>query len=1447
MTQNRPTDPQATIRRALVEIRDLKARLSRAESARREPIAIVGMGLRLPGGVRDIDSFERLLWSGQDGIVPIPEVRWRIADFYSDDPDAAGCMTTRHGGFIEDVDLFDADFFGIAPEEARHMDPQQRLVLEVAWEALEHAGIASTDLRGSRTGVYVGIASGDFGRTAFTDRSVVGPYHGTGTSHSVAAGRISYVLGLRGPAISIDTACSSSLVGLHLAAQALRNGDCDLALAGGVNLILTPDLNIAFSRGRMMAPDGHCKTFDGAADGYVRSEGCGMVVLRRLSDALDAQDPILAVMRGSAVNQDGHSAGLTAPNGTAQEELIRAALTDAALEGRDVAFVETHGTGTPLGDPIEARALIAAYCQDRPSQTPLLLGAGKTVIGHLEAAAGIAGFAKAVIALRRRELSANLNFTTGNPEIDWAAPIAVPIAHTPLRADSAPLRAGVSSFGFSGTNAHVILEEAEARAPVFASTAHRILPLSARHPQALRELAEAYAGRLVSDNAAADLCRTAALGRTHHKHRLAVTADSAEGLRAGLLDFLAGRPNEACHLGRGDDGHKPRIAFLFSGQGGHYPQMAQQLLAISAIFRRTFEAADGALRDAIGMSLADALNSASGELDRTEIVQPAMVAVQCALTDLWRALGVIPSAVLGHSLGEYAAAYAAGVMTIGDAVRAAATRGRLLASLPKGGAMGSVSAARDVIEAELAKHDGQVTIAAYNSAQSVTLSGPEGVLGTCLLALSQTGARTRRLNVPFAAHSAFVEPVQDEMRRSMEHLALNTARVPVISTVTGGPIAAHTMAQAAYWSDNLRKPVRFADAMSALTETGITHAIEIGPHPMLLSLAEECAGETGIAFLPSLHSDRTDWSDMAASAARLYADGAEINWHELLENSGACGQRIAAPTYPFQRKRFALNTERPAPRTYWETASAALSLQAERGPLDLNAGSYSAKWDFLSSVTAAVAQKTLHDAGLFTTTCTRLSLTAVIAALGADDMYRHLLGRWLESLTRLGLLCCDDGEYTAPVPLSAPDMTALWNEAGPLFADNAPLLNYVRHCASLAPDVIGGKCSPLETLFPGGEFELAQALYEDSAMMRYVNGLVRSAAASMSGTLGAGQALDILEIGAGTGGTTSSILAALPEGAARYVFTDVSDVFLDRGRERFGNRPGMNFRKFDMEAPFDTQGFGAGSFDLILAANVVHAGTNLPDILSRLRTLLRPGGLLMLVESTVHMDWFDITTGLIEGWQQFDDGLRDDNPLLDSDTWLRTLREAGFAETAGWPKAGSVAEILGQHVILARQAGQTAPAQALMPEAQVDSRTPTRPRSGFVEAFADAPESEWLDMVRERVRHTVTRVLGREDDDPPGRFERLMDLGMDSLMALRLRKLLAEELELMRPLPASIAFDHPSIEALSVFILKQITQISADKPEASAATLAQNTTTQDISEMTDEEVEALLLERVLRQ
>jgi acyl transferase domain-containing protein/SAM-dependent methyltransferase len=1455
------TEPLSPVKRALLEIRELKAQLAEARGALREPVAIVGMGLRLPGGVRDAAGLEDLLWSGRDAVTEIPAERWSTEALYSDDADAPGKLTTRYGAFLEGVDRFDAEFFGIAPREAASMDPQQRLLLEVAWNALEDAGHAPAALAGSRTGVYLGISNGDYGRALFGHPEAIDVYFSTGNAFSVAAGRLSYFLGVHGPAVSVDTACSSSLVALHLACQGLRQRECDRALVGGVNLILTPEMNIAFSKGRMMAPDGRCKTFDAAADGYVRGEGCCVLVLRRLADALADGDRVLAVVRGTAMNQDGRSGGLTAPSGPAQEAVIRAALEAAGVAPAAVGYVEAHGTGTSLGDPIEVGALVAALCAGRDRARPLLVGSVKTNLGHLEAAAGLAGVAKVVAALRRREVPPHLHFTQGNPHIDWAQPISVPTAATPWPAGG-PCVAGVSSFGFSGTNAHVILEEApppapRADAPGAARPLH-LLPLSARDPAALAGLARAWEARLAEPGDVADLCFTAAAGRSHLPQRLAVVGAGAEELRRGLAAHREGRADPSVVAGRSDGAARPQVAFLFTGQGGQHPGMGKGLYETAPAYRRVLDACDAQLRPVLGRSLLELLFAPA---DRTEIhhsafAQPATFAVEVALAALWRSWGVQPVAVLGHSLGEYAAACVAGAVSLEDGLRLVAERGRLMEALPEGGAMAAAFAAEDVVAAEVARAGGEVSLAAYNAPQHQVISGRREAVEAVSARLAAAGVEVKRLHVAHAAHSHLVEPALPGLRKAVEAVRFQEPRVALVSNLTGQVAGRETLARPEYWLAHLRQPVRFAPSVGTLVALGVTHFVEVGPHPVLLGIGAECAPGGGREWLASMRRDRPDWTDLLESLQRLYAGGADVDWAGLDRESPR--RRVAAPAYPFHGRRHwhELVGQPPAAAPaadVWARLEAALDREAERGPLDLDAASYPAKWDVLARLTSAHAQRVLAGAGLFARAGERRTVDEVLAAAGIGATYRHLVARWLGRLADRGALRKDGDAFVADAPLAAPDLAALDAEADRLLADNRPLLAYVRHCADLLPRVVTGAESPLETLFPGGSFDLAEGLYERSATMRYVNGVAAAAAEALAAALPAGRTLRVLEIGAGTGGSTSALLPAFA-GHARYTFTDVSDLFLERGRTRFGDRGHVEFRRLDLDQDPAAQGFAPGSFDVVVAANAVHATKDLRAAVARIRALLAPGGVVALLESTTHHDWFDMTTGLIEGWQHFADDLRQDNPLLAPERWVALLRESGFESAGAWPRAGSAAAHLGQHLVVARVAGDAAGVADV--DAAFDAASPRaaaggaaeeeQPSQALRERVLAALPAERPELLREYVRDQVVRVLRLAPDQVPARDARLMDLGFDSLMAVQLRNLLGAGLALEKPLPASTMFDHPTIDALAARLLALVAPETAPVPAgapgaAPAAAPAAKLDEAAVAGMSDAEVEALLL------
>ena len=739
------------VKRALMEIRELKARLAAAEAARLEPIAIVGMGLRFPGGANDPESFARLLWSRTDAVSEIPGDRWAVDELYSADLDAPGKTSTRWGAFLDRVDGFDADFFGISPREAASMDPQQRILMEVSWEALENAGHAPDRLSGARGGVYIGISNSDYGRAVFAQPDQLDIYASTGNAASIAAGRLSYFLGWHGPGIAVDTACSSSLVALHLACQGLRLRECDLALAGGVNLILTPELSICFSNARMMSPDGRCKTFDAGADGYVRGEGCGVMVLRRLSDALANGDHILALVRGSAVNQDGRSGGLTVPSGPAQQAVIRAALQAAGVSANEIGYLEAHGTGTPLGDPIEIGAIGSVFSSGRDSGQPLAVGSVKTNIGHLEAAAGIAGVAKVILSLQRGTIPANLHLQTGNPLIDWTGlPITVPVEAMPWPLDGGRRLAGVSAFGFSGCNAHVILEQAPDLSPHETTGQDRpvhVLALSARDSGTLGELAQRYEAALTDDMNVADACHTANAGRSHFNTRLAVAGATISEMRRGLSTFIEGQPNEAVATGRHDGAARPQVAFLFAGQGAQYPQMGLELYATSPAFRNALDECAAGLSPYMEPGLLEVLRDRSDTtpINQTLYAQPVMFAFEYALAMLWRSWGIEPVAVLGHSLGEHTAACIAGILRLNDALRFVAERGRLTQLLASEGAMAAVFASHDVVANEIALAGGALTIAGYNGPEHFVVSGELDAISTMAARMQNAGVRCKPL------------------------------------------------------------------------------------------------------------------------------------------------------------------------------------------------------------------------------------------------------------------------------------------------------------------------------------------------------------------------------------------------------------------------------------------------------------------------------------------------------------------------------------------------------------------------------------------------------------------------------------------------------------------------------------------------------------------------------
>ena len=920
MAESKKANYKDLMSKALIEIKSLRARLNDAKPVvNNDPIAIIGMSCRLPGGSNNGDLLWENLEKGNDLMSEIPGERMDVEKFYDPSPESGG-MYTRTASFIDDIEKFDASFFGISPREANAMDPQQRILLELSWEALENAGIKTRDLENSETGVYIGVVGLDYGtmqlQESYYDK--IDTYSATGAMSNIIAGRISYALGLQGPCIAMDTACSSSLVALHLACNSLHSGESNMALVGGSNVLLDPAGMIMLSKTRALAPDGHCKTFDASADGYARGEGCVMFVIKRLADARRDADPILAIIKGAAIRHDGPASGLTVPNADSQRKVIRDALERARVKPASVSYIECHGTGTPLGDPIEVRALGKVYGEGRDKSNPLMLGSLKTNMGHLEGAAGLSGLAKVVLALGKKIIPPHINLKALNPAIELESiPASIPVKPTRWDvANGGPRIAGLSSFGMSGTNAHVVIQEAseddvERNSGINAEAdldRPVIFPLSAKTANALRQRALDLRSYLIDTKDSIslnDIGYTLSLRRDFYEHRLALIAKNKDELVDKLERYISGDKQDDIIAGQIVPGENKKVAFIFTGQGSQWSGMGNELFKTEPIFREALEEIDELIKREVDWSLINELKAdeSNSRIHETEFSQPAIFAMQIALTKLWESRGIKPRAVVGHSVGEVAAAFVSGRIRLEDAVHLIINRARLMQQADGLGKMAAVGLSHEEVQNSINGRGKDVFIAAINSPSSCVLSGSENAMLEVLGELEKRGVYTKMLRMNYAFHSPFMEPFKDELVTLIgkEYSAL-PGTLPLYSTVRGKRLENEEM-DAVYWGANLREPVQFSQAIESMLGDGYTHFLEVGPHPALKSPVTQCIDSAGVKgkVYSSLKRTEGEYRSLLQTFAEFYTDDIEFHWNKFY--SGV-GNSVALPNYPWQHDTF---------------------------------------------------------------------------------------------------------------------------------------------------------------------------------------------------------------------------------------------------------------------------------------------------------------------------------------------------------------------------------------------------------------------------------------------------------------------------------------------------------------------------------------------------------------
>jgi microcystin synthetase protein McyG len=1277
-------------------------------------------------------------------------------------------------------------------------------------------------------------------------------YSYLGVTRSIATGRIAYVLGLQGPNIQLDTACSSSLVGIHLAVESLRHRECNLALAGGVNLMLAPKSTIGLCRLQALAPDGRCKTFDASANGMTRGEGCGIVVLKRLTDAIADGNRILGLIRASAINHDGASSGLTVPNEKAQVRLIQQAIAKAKIQPEAISYVEAHGTGTALGDPIELEALNAVYGQSHSQQNPLIVGSVKTNLGHLEAAAGIAGLIKVILSLQHQEIPPHLHFVQPNPHVNWEQlPIRIATASVPWERGEKPRLAGLSSFGLSGTNAHIILEEA----PLAVENSQDIerplhlLTLSAKTPSALEQLIQDYSQHLNNHPhlSLADICFTANTGRSPFAYRASYIAQSIPHLQSQLT-------NKAI-VQESDLAVTPKIAFLFTGQGSQYPGMGKELYDTQPTFRQALQRCAEILRPLLDVPLLEILYPSSEKnadlIHQTVYTQPAIFALEYALFTLWQAWGIQPHWVMGHSVGEYVAATVAGVWSLEEGLTLIAHRGRLMQSTDTG-AMVAVFADVATVRNAIAPDRHALAIAAINGQQNVVVSGEAKAIGQLINTFNDQNIKTTPLRVSHGFHSPLMTSILSAFLEVAQKINYQLPKINIVSNLTGKPIS-EEIATPEYWCQHIEKPVQFAVSLETLSQTGVEVLLEVGAKPTLLGMASQNLSGAEI-LLPTLRPDVGDWQQILASLTSLFFQGVPINWSGFDQDFHR--HIVDLPTYPWQRKRYwavteaTKNVERksskitqlldagnrekltqlllnrlpanrqaaiaeivnilvdqhqaenfatsPLPQPAKIKAALQLQLDALIKKIDLN---YWQVLDQLETLTSEYILLAFYNLGFNFEQQQRFSLREIATKLGIVDQHYRLLLRLLEMLSEVKVLKSVNDDWEVINKPDYPHPRNLQQKLLHQCPQASAELTVVERCGANLVPVLRGECDPLQSLFPAADVALLTQLYQDAPFSQVMNTLVQKTLLSVLDQFSQKTHLRILEIGAGTGGTTAYLLPHLDPQTTQYTFTDITSLFTTKAAQKFGDYPFVRYQVLNIEKEPHRQKFPSHHYQIIIAANVIHATTDLKQTLTYIHELLAPGGLLIMLETTARQRWVDLFAGFTGGWWKFTDfDLRPHHPLLSAPKWEELLQAIGFESTATMQPHLNNQPLIAQPAVIIAQSQWVETALSATWEHRSASVTPTPETKSIPirEQLAAASPQQRHDVLVAYLQDQLRLVLGLERSQIPDPQQGFFDLGLDSLTAVELKNRLEADLNAM--LPSTLAFDFPNIQVLATHL-----------------------------------------------